>query len=63
MTITSLLSQRMTQKQKDKIGKRMTGGRENLLGSGVVGGRPIDVSSSQVEYVTVPDKNIVCGWA
>lgn len=32
------------------------------LGGGVRG-RPTDVSSLQVECITVPDKNIVCGWA
>lgn len=31
------------------------------LGGGVRG-RPTDVSSLQVECITVPDKNIVCGW-
>lgn len=65
VTITTPLSQRMT--QKDKNGKRMTGGRgsekqsERIFAG--VGGGPTAVSSSQVECITVPDKNIVCGWA
>lgn len=68
MTITTPLSQRMTQKQKNKNGKRMTGGRGSEKESkricwGRGEGGPTDVSSSQVESITVPDKNIVCGWA
>lgn len=68
MTITTPLSQRMTQK-KDKNGKRVTGGRgsekqsERIFAGAGQWGEPTDASSSQVECITVPDKNIVCGWA
>ena len=37
--------------------------KESGVLEGVGGGRPTDVSSSQVECITVPDKNIACGWA
>lgn len=66
VTITTPPSQKITQMQGDKNGHRVTGERGSEKESkkkNLGGGKPTDVSSSQVENITVPDKNIVCGWA
>lgn len=59
VTITAPLSHRMT--QKDKNGKKVTGVRGSKKAKEPRVEKPTDVSSLQVENLSVTDKNIVCG--
>ena len=64
--ITTSPRQRMTQMQGDKSGHRATGGGEAVRKKAKEStwrGEPTDVKLPQVEDITVPDKNIVCGQA
>lgn len=66
VTITTSPRQRMTQMQGDKSGHRATGGREAVRKKAKESrwrGTPQMLSTPQVEDITVPDKNIVCGQA